>query len=52
LASLASSILIGTLWTMGGMDTAFRFAAVAFLLAFGFGVWTLRKPSELIDLGR
>jgi MFS family permease len=43
LASLASSILIGTVWTMGGMDVAFRFVAVAFLLALGFGVWALRK---------
>jgi len=52
LASLASSILIGTLWTMGGMDTAFQFVAVAFVPAFGFGVWSLRKSSELIDIGR
>jgi hypothetical protein len=43
IGALVSSVLIGALWTVGGMDVAFAFVAVAFVAALGFGYWSLRR---------
>jgi MFS family permease len=43
LAALVSSVMIGALWTVSGMDVAFEVMASAFVLALGFGYWSLRR---------
>ncbi len=43
LAALVSSVLIGALWTVSGMDVAFGMVGGAFVLALIFGYWSLGR---------
>ncbi|HEY1295219.1 MAG TPA: MFS transporter [Chloroflexota bacterium] len=42
-ASLLSSVMIGALWTVAGMDVAFAIVGAGFALSLAFGCWSLRR---------
>jgi MFS family permease len=43
LGALVSSVLIGAVWSVSGMDVAFALVAAAFVLSLAFGVVSLRR---------
>lgn len=46
LASLVSSVMIGALWSFGGMEAAFETVAVGFVAALLFGWWSLHRVAH------